>query len=264
MVDDSMRVPMRVIVPVADIKARPEENAPLTSQLLLGDEVQILERDRDFCSIQSTKDGYVGYIATASLDIVKTQLTHYVCVPRTFLYLQPDLKLPSLAALSLASKLTITDFVENRGTLYGQLENGNAVFAGHLASLDGLATDLATDYVTIAQSLISTPYLWGGVSAFGIDCSGLVQLALSLAGQAVLRDSDMQAATIGQVLSPDTPLQRGDLVFWHGHVAIMCDEAMLVHANGASMDVRIEPYTEAVARIANQYGSPILHRRPFA
>jgi len=270
---------MRVIVPVADIKSRPEAQADLTSQLLMGDEVRLIERCGDFYAIQSLKDDYRGYIAVTSLrtffekvdtgfsqkNTIKQEiravgddLTHYVRVPRTFLYPQADMKSPIVAAFSLGSKLTIVDFVAHRGTHYGLLADGTALIADHLALLG----NWAADYVSIAEMLERTPYLWGGASAFGIDCSGLVQLALGVTGQAVARDSSEQAQTIGQALPQDCPLQRGDLVFWRGHVAIMRDAQTLIHANGASMDVRCEAYTVALARIASHYGQPIGTRRP--
>jgi len=250
---------IRVRAPVADIKAKPQMDAGLTSQLLLGDEVQIIEKQDDFCLIKSVKDDYVGYVASTCLEEGKGDLTHYVCVPRTFLYREADMKMPVAAALSLGSKLTIIDFVEVRGAHYGVLGCGMAVFANHLAPINSYAAD----YVLVAESLERTPYLWGGVSAFGLDCSGLVQLSLGISGHQVLRDSHEQAATLGQILSPLASLQRGDLVFWQGHVAIMCDEKKLIHANGASMDVRCEAYDRAVTRIAYQYGLPTQHRRPF-
>jgi len=250
---------MRVCVPVADIKSRPESQADLTSQLLFGDEVRVFKRCGDFCSIQALKDDYVGYIAATSLDVLGRELTHYICAPRTFLYAQADMKLPALTALSLGSKIAIIDSVEVRGTPYGLLADGSALFADHLAPLE----KRPTDYVSVAETLIRTPYLWGGASSFGIDCSGLVQLALAVTGHAAARDSGEQAQTIGHPLPLDAPLQRGDLVFWRGHVAIMCDAKTLIHANGASMDVRCEAYATAVSRIASHYGLPIAHRRPF-
>jgi len=247
----------RIGVPVADIKAKPQQDAGIVSQLLLGDELRILDSQGDFCLIKSLKDDYTGYVATTSLVMKQGGLTHYIRAPRTFLYPEADMKLPPLAALSLGSHVTIIDFIKVRGTCYGVLEDGTAIFAHHLAALD----EMVMDYVSVAETLVHTPYLWGGASAFGIDCSALVQLCLARAGHKVLRDSHMQAATIGTILDQDAPLQRGDLVFWQGHVAIMCDDETLIHANGASMDVCHESYSQAVARIAPHYGKPIAYRR---
>jgi cell wall-associated NlpC family hydrolase len=161
-------------------------------------------------------------------------------------------------ALSLGSRLAISGYRETRGTRYGELVSGGFIVAGHVAPA-GMA---GTDYVAVAESLIGTPYLWGGTSAFGLDCSGLVQLSMRMCGRKVLRDSDMQQATIGELLSPTASMRRGDLIFWNGHVAVFCDERSLVHASGHAMQVVREPAGEAIGRIAAAYGDPLLRRRP--
>ena len=121
------------------------------------------------------------------------------------------------------------------------------------------------DYVGVAEQLLSTPYLWGGASAFGIDCSGFVQLSMRMTGRSAPRDSDMQAAHLGEPLDPGKDfagLRRGDLVFWKGHIAIMLDGRNIIHANGHTMMVSREPLAEAVERIAYLYGGPTGFRRP--
>ncbi len=160
----------------------------------------------------------------------------------------------------MGSLVTVVGGEERRGTLYGMLPSGEAVIAKHLVPID----EVTDDHVAVAETLMHTPYLWGGVSGFGIDCSGLVQLSLLMTGQPVLRDTDMQAASVGELIEPDKDyhnLQRGDFVFWKGHVAMMASHSMLVHASGHTMSVTLEPLRDAIERIAYLYGQPTAVRR---
>jgi cell wall-associated NlpC family hydrolase len=111
------------------------------------------------------------------------------------------------------------------------------IWRAHLAPLEAPAPD----FVAVAEALIGAPYLWGGKSSLGVDCSGLVQIALLSAGKEAPRDSDMQEARLGSPVERDAPLRRGDLVFWKGHVGIMRDAETLLHANGTHMLVSSEP-----------------------
>jgi cell wall-associated NlpC family hydrolase len=254
-------VPAHVAVPVADMLSEPAEGAGLGTQLLLGDEVRVFERSNGFAWVQAARDSYVGFVALSALSENLPVPTHAVSVPRTFVYPGPDLKRPRRESLSLGSSVRVVDFVENRGTRYAMLGGGAFIVAAHLAPLgEGTA-----DYVSVAETLLYTPYLWGGTSAFGIDCSGLVQLSMRMAGKAVLRDTDMQAGSIGGTFDPGedlSALRRGDLVFWRGHVGIMTDAGNLLHANGHAMMVSREYVHDAVARIGSLYGPPIGFRRP--
>ncbi|MER9231933.1 NlpC/P60 family protein [Mesorhizobium sp. M0622] len=253
--------PARIAASVADIRKAPRPDAGVNTQLLFGDEILVFEDVEGWAWIQAERDGYVGYVADTALGARDRAPTHIVSVPRTFLYPGPDLRFPVSGQLSMGSSVTVTGLAETRGTHYALLPSGQAVISGHLRPVG----EAAGDYVAVAESFLGTPYLWGGASGFGIDCSGLVQLAMHMAGRQVLRDSDMQAATIGEPLDPRpdfSGLRRGDLVFWKGHVAVMTDAETMIHANGHTMLVSREGLRDAIARIGYLYGGPTGFRRP--
>ena len=250
--------PGRIMVPVADFHHAPRPDAGLSTQALYGDDVRVFDVSDGWAWIQLERDGYVGYVADTALGERGTEPTHIVVVPRTFVYPGPDLKLPSTGALSLGSLVTVVGSTETRGTRYALLSSGEALIEKHLQPV----SSRAGDYVTVAETLLGTPYLWAGASGFGIDCSGLVQLSMRMAGKDVLRDSDMQAATIGSPVERSAGLRRGDLVFWKGHVAVMTDAGTTIHANGHTMTVSREGLDEAIGRIGYLYGGPTGFRRP--
>jgi cell wall-associated NlpC family hydrolase len=250
-----------VTVPVADLRGRPAADAGLDTQLLLGDPVRVFEERDGWAWVQAGRDSYVGYMRADSLGPAGPPATHVVGVPRSFLYPGPDMKLPHAGALSLGSRVAVTGEAGTRGTRYLLLPDGRALVADHLLPLG----EHAADYVTVAETLLHTPYLWGGASAFGIDCSGLVQLSLGMAGRTAPRDSDMQARALGTPLTPApdlSDLKRGDLVFWKGHVGIMTGADAMIHANGYTMSVAVERLSDAVRRIRPFYGEPTGFRRP--
>ena len=247
-----------VQVHFADMFAEPQSGAGLAAQVLYGHSVTVFEWGDEFDWVQTVDDGYVGYIVKGSLAKQATVPTHIVRAPRTFLYVDADLKHPRTGYRSMGSKLAIVDAVTNRGTDYLILSSGEAVIAHHLVELG----NWQSDPVSVAETLLHTPYLWGGNTGFGIDCSGLVQLSHLLCGNMILRDSDMQAATFGEKLETDfTDLQRGDLVFWKGHVGMMADCENLLHANGHTMNVALEKLSDAIERIGYLYGQPTMARR---
>ncbi|TKT74965.1 NlpC/P60 family protein [Aquamicrobium sp. LC103] len=253
--------PARVSAPVLDLRNAPRADAGVDTQLLCGDDVLVFEEREGWAWLQSETDGYVGYASSDALARQEGAPTHVVVAPRTFVYPGPELKSPAMRTHSMGARLRVVETAENRGTAYALLENGEAVIASHLRTVE----KTAGDYVTIAEELERTPYLWGGASAFGIDCSGLVQLAMRMAGRSVLRDTDMQAGSIGGTLDIGDDLaglRRGDLVFWKGHVAVMLDGENIIHANGHTMMVSRERLRDAVDRIAYLYGRPTVFRRP--
>lgn len=246
-----------VRVPVLDMRRTASLEAGIDTQLLFGQDVLVFDENEGFAWVQSVSDGYVGYVGSNGLADGASKAAHLVTAARTFVYPAPDLKSVPTSALSMGSLVQVVGFEERRGTRYALLPSGEAVIAGHLRD----AAEQDPDYVAVAERLIHTPYLWGGATAFGIDCSGLVQLSMRMAGKTVLRDSDMQAATIGDPIGSEQ-LKRGDLVFWKGHVAIVTDPETIIHANGHTMTVALEPLADAVSRIGYLYGQPTGYRRP--
>lgn len=250
--------PACVAAPVINVHDAPRADAGVDTQFLAGDDVRVFDEHEGWAWVQGQTDGYVGYVAAAGLGPEAPAPTHVVAVPRTFAYPGPDLKLPITAAHSLGARLCVERETDTRGTRYALLASGEAIVASHLRPLDRHDAD----YVAVAETLIHAPYLWGGTSGFGIDCSGLVQLAMRITGRTVPRDTDMQAQGIGQPVDADDGLKRGDLVFWTGHVAILTDAETVIHANGASMTVAREPLERAIERIAPLFGRPKSFRRP--
>ena len=237
-------VTRQVIAPCLALRREPRPDAPLDTEALMGEEVVLYDEDEGWAWVQLERDGYVGYLAYEGLGITVRAPSHRVSGLRTFIFPGPDIKLPPLAALSLNAAVTAVgesgDFVE--------LATGGFVHARHLVA----ANAFADDFVEVATRFLGTPYLWGGRTGFGVDCSGLVQIAIEAAGGEAPRDSDMQAASLGRALKgkfDPAKLQRGDLVFWEGHVGIMADTTNLLHASALFMETVIEPLDEALATI---------------
>jgi cell wall-associated NlpC family hydrolase len=253
--------PAVIAAPVVDFRDAPAAESECVSQGLYGETVSVFE-DRDGWSwVQADLDDYVGYVQSSTLEAVHVQPTHMVAAQRSYRYTGPDLRFPVVDTLSIGSRLKVAGQAETRGTRYAVLEDGTAVVAGHLRPVG----ESEADYVDAAMRFLHSPYLWGGRSGFGVDCSGLIQLSMMMAGRSILRDTDMQAESVGTLLAkgPGIPdLMRGDLVFWKGHVAIMTDRDTMLHASGHSLTVTLEPIGAAVDRIAASYGWPTAFRRP--
>jgi cell wall-associated NlpC family hydrolase len=230
-----------VIAGIAPVREAPSHGATLVTEALHGERVTIYESDGEgWAWGQLMADGYVGWLPAAALLAPGPAATHRVAALRTLVFPGPSIKLPPLEALPLGAEVCVTR--EQDG--FAVTAAGGYLPARHLAELDSEETD----FVAVAERFLGTPYLWGGKSSLGIDCSGLVQVALTACGVLCPRDSDMQQAALDTPAELST-IKRGDLVFWKGHVAVARDSASLIHANAFHMAVAIEPLTEAVARI---------------
>ncbi len=225
----------------APLRRSPSPDAALDTEALKGERVTIYESTEEGWSWgQLASDGYVGWLPTSALREPGRPPTHRVAVPRTLVFPGPSIRLPTLEGLSFGCRIAITRI---DGPLAATDANG-FVPAIHLKPLD----TREPDFVAVAETFLGVPYLWGGKSSLGIDCSGLLQLALAACGIACPRDSDMQERTLGDTVAV-SDLRRGDLVFWEGHVAVARDTTTLVHANAFHMAVAIEPVAQAIARI---------------
>ena len=234
----------RVIVPLANLLRSPD--GPRDRQLLLGDRVLVLETRGRHAFVQAQKDGYCGYLALAVVGADVTP-THWVTAPATHLYATASIKHQEICSLSLGARLTIIA----ESAKFFETSDGVFVPRQHLLPV----TETLDDPAHVAEMFFGTPYLWGGNSRAGIDCSGLVQAALLACGIACPGDSDQQFGALGRGLSPDESYRRGDLFFWKGHVAMAVDERRIIHANGYCMAVSYEGIADAIARIADEDGS---------
>jgi Bacterial dipeptidyl-peptidase Sh3 domain/NlpC/P60 family len=229
---------------IAPLREGPFSDAMQISQALKGERVTIYDRNGEgFAWGQLNSDGYVGWLPDRALAKPLAAPTHKVTALRTFAFPGPSIKLPPVETLSMGAMLTLT----REDGAFAVTREGWYLPRPHLGGIG----EMAADFVAVAERFVGTPYLWGGKSSIGIDCSGLVQVALNAAGTGCPRDSDMQRDGLGRALSPAEArhLQRGDLIFWKGHAAIVRDTDSIVHANAHHMAAVVENTREAIARI---------------
>ena len=237
----------QVAAPLVDLLRSP--HGARERQLWLGEDFTVIDRDQGHAFGFAAKDGYCGWLPEAVLE-QGPPVTHWVASTGTHLYTQPKASSQNLSALPMGARVSVLDQVG----AYAQTTQG-FIPASHLLPL---GTHL-TDPVAVAELFLHSPYLWGGNSRAGIDCSGLAQIAYHACGIALPADSDLQEAA-GAVVQGE--FQRGDLLFWKGHVALAVDSQRLIHANGHTMSVAYEGISQAIHRIEQAEGAPLRsHRR---
>jgi cell wall-associated NlpC family hydrolase len=226
---------MQMAAPISTLHRAPAIDAAQETQVLMGEVMRVFDVSDGWAWVQLERDHYVGYIAQHLLSAKIHNATHHVAVPSTPLYTKPDIKTQPVQFVSMNAQVSVTAGDDK----FYEIAMGGFIYAEHLAPL----SKHETDFVAVAEQYLNTPYLWGGKSYHGIDCSALVQTSLQACGKFCPRDADMQEDQLGSplLINNRDGLKRGDLIFWSGHVGIMRDEVTLLHASGHQMLVVSEP-----------------------
>jgi cell wall-associated NlpC family hydrolase len=237
---------VRIATEAAPLRATPDAGAPRISEALFGENAIVYDETDGWAWVQLETDHYVGWLLVDVLSAPLAKITHRVKVARTLVFPDKSIKLPPLAALPLGARVSVTSSVEDG---FAELRSGGYAIARHLSAA---GAEWAHDPVDVAGWFLQAPYLWGGRTALGLDCSGLVQAAFHACGIKCPRDSDQQEAVLGEPVMGWRPqtLARNDLVFWKGHVALARGDGTLIHANAFHMQVAIEDAATCIARIA--------------
>ncbi len=252
----------QVMMPVIPLHKAPAAASMMDTQLILGAEFDIYDIHNGWAWGQEVQEdsskhssgrsgGYVGYVPNMALARTPEAPTHFISAVRAPVFIKPDLKTAIRTTLPLNAKVS----VEGSEGDYLKIPDMGYVHRNHITAIKQASDNLGGDFVCAAELHLGLPYVWGGISPDGVDCSGLVQTSLRAVGQDAPRDADMQEAALGDLVAKDTELKRGDLIFWKGHVGILRDANTLLHANAHHMLVTSEPLSEAITRIEKTTGA---------
>lgn len=217
------------------LRVRPGDDAAQDSELLFGEIFTVYDRANGWAWGQAANDLYVGYVRESALAAPFTAQARVTALAAP-VFAAADLKTPVQDLLPMNAAVPLL----SRQGDYVKIGEGRHLHQRHLGPAE-------KDFVAVAERFLGVPYVWGGKTAAGIDCSGLVQTALQATGKAVPRDTDMMEKALGGAV-PLSDVRRGDLIFWRGHMGVMLDETRLLHANAFYMAVAIEPLADAMAR----------------
>lgn len=253
--------PARVASGLLPVQQAPQPEAAIDTFFHYGEAIRVFEEKGGYAWCQSVRDSYVGYVDAAALAMgVGPRPTHYIASLGAYRYAEADLRSPVVDFLPRHAPVAVvqTGF-ESRGTAYVWLDGGGFLPERCVSTEPPRSADLAA----AAALYLGCPYLWGGRSFLGIDCSGLVQEAFRDLGAAVARDTDMQRETIGTpvVVLRDADLYRNDLIYIPGHVMIFAGKGNVIHASGAEMQVRYDNLAELMRRWGSGFGD-LKVRRP--
>jgi len=240
----------RITRPVVPSRLEADRARPRDTEYLFGEEIRVFDTADGWAWVKSQRDGYVGYIDAGALAYGAPAPTHFVSAIRSHLYPAPELKRYAADALPFGCQVTVVEHQER----WAQIADGQWLYSNHLTPIGQQESDPAS----VAIRFLECPYLWGGRSSEGMDCSALIQFALEACGMECPRDTDMQEAKLGTNLARDIKeLQRNDLVFWPGHVGIMLNGTDILHCNATDMATRIWPLSDLEAHILKIEGNPI-------
>lgn len=240
----------QLVCGLTNLYSHPDAKSETSSQLLYGEFFTVYEIKNGWAWGQAKNDDYVGYCRADALTPDLFPTTHHVTSTCSHIYLEPDPKSPPVGQVFMMSNISVITEVPENG--FVQLVDGNWIYATHISN------NFGTKPVSEALKLLYAPYLWGGKSSIGIDCSGLIQLAFAATGISVPRDSDQQAKTLGTPLKDDDVPEQGDLAFFPGHVGFMLDDMHLLHANAHHMRVSIDPLRNVIDIVSFQTDKPPL------
>ena len=241
---------------IVDVKKTPNNSAPLLTQAFFGEEVSMLDEANGWAFCQLNSDGYVGFLKSEHLSTHGLQPSHSVAVPLSHVYPKPDVRAPIGMAIPFGAQVTISEGVEEKR--FSEVRGLGWIYKRHLKPLGSLNAD----YLQTAAMFLHAPYVWGGKTALGLDCSALVQLALNYAGKDCPRDTDQQLEMLGRSVGANiSACEKGDLVFFPGHVGFMLDKMRLLHANATYMRVTLDKLESVVSRLSMVHDNPVVDIR---